>query len=270
MARLIFPPSMNIQAPPNLQSRRAAPAGRSRHQRLGRRLAGDAGPCQSGSAVAAPRRAGTRDQRRRQGAARAAGDLSGLCGRPSHLGRSGLCTPGCCTASTPTAGRGPTIGRRVRSTPLPVEAQHFAARRSGAPAIVPDSLAKIIDRAGAGRTLTEGEIVRLFQARGDEFAAVCAAADALRRDTCGDTVSYVVTRNINYTNICSFKCQFCAFSKGKMSENLRGRPYNLPLDEIAARARRGVAARRHRSLHAGRYPPGFHRPHLSGDLPCGP
>ena len=48
---------------------------------------------------------------------------------------------------------------------------------------------------------------------------------------------YVVTRNINYTNICSFKCQFCAFSKGKMSENLRGRPYDLSLDEIAARAR---------------------------------
>jgi FO synthase len=77
----------------------------------------------------------------------------------------------------------------------------------------------------------------LFQARGDEFAAVCASADALRRGTCGDVVSYVVTRNINYTNICSFKCQFCAFSKGKMSENLRGRPYNLSLEDVARRAR---------------------------------
>ena len=46
-------------------------------------------------------------------------------------------------------------------------------------------------------------------------------------------MSYVVTRNINYTNICYFKCQFCAFSKGKMSENLRGRPYDLSRDEIA-------------------------------------
>jgi FO synthase len=79
--------------------------------------------------------------------------------------------------------------------------------------------------------------VRLFQARGDEFSAVCASSDALRRDISGDVVSYVVTRNINYTNICSFKCQFCAFSKGKMSENLRGRPYNLSLDEISGRAR---------------------------------
>jgi FO synthase len=49
-------------------------------------------------------------------------------------------------------------------------------------------------------------------------------------------ISYVVTRNINYTNICYFKCQFCAFSKGKMSENLRGRPYDLSLDEVARRA----------------------------------
>ena len=45
-------------------------------------------------------------------------------------------------------------------------------------------------------------------------------------------MSYVVTRNINYTNICYFKCQFCAFSKGKLSENLRGRPYDLGLDEV--------------------------------------
>jgi len=121
--------------------------------------------------------------------------------------------------------------------PLPVDAQRFAAQRFGAPTIASNDLSKIIDRAVAGRTLTEGDIVRLFQARGDEYAAVCASADALRHETCGDTVSYVVTRNINYTNICSFKCQFCAFSKGKMSENLRGRPYNLSLNEIAARAR---------------------------------
>ncbi len=119
------------------------------------------------------------------------------------------------------------------TTPLPAEAQPMAA-----PAVASNDLSKIIDRAVAARAaLTEREIVRLFQARGDEFAAVCAAADALRQETCGDTVSYVVTRNINYTNICSFKCQFCAFSKGKMSENLRGRPYNLSLEEIATRTR---------------------------------
>jgi FO synthase len=97
-------------------------------------------------------------------------------------------------------------------------------------------LADIIGRATAGETLCEADIVRLFEARGDEFDQVCAAADELRRRVNGDTVSYVVTRNINYTNICYFRCQFCAFSKGKLSENLRGRPYNLDLDEIVRRS----------------------------------
>jgi FO synthase len=96
-------------------------------------------------------------------------------------------------------------------------------------------LLSILDRATAGETLEEADIVRLFQARGEEFAAVCAAADRLRRRVNGDTVSYVVTRNINYTNICYFRCQFCAFSKGKLSENLRGRPYDLDLAEIRRR-----------------------------------
>jgi FO synthase len=98
-----------------------------------------------------------------------------------------------------------------------------------------EGLAPILDRASAGETLEEEEIVRLFEARGAAFAAVCAAADRLRREVNGDAVSYVVTRNINYTNICYFRCQFCAFSKGKLAENLRGRPYDLSLDEIVRR-----------------------------------
>ena len=84
----------------------------------------------------------------------------------------------------------------------------------------------------------------------------------------GDTVSYVVTRNINYTNICYFRCQFCAFSKGKLSENLRGRPYDLDLDEIRRRGRGSLGARRHRGLPARRHPPGIYRRDLSRDLPC--
>ena len=93
----------------------------------------------------------------------------------------------------------------------------------------------ILERARDGADLTEAEIVRLIRVRGDDFAAVAQAADAVRRDTCGDTVSFVVNRNINYTNICYFKCQFCAFSKGKLSENLRGRPYDLSHEEIQRR-----------------------------------
>jgi FO synthase len=98
-------------------------------------------------------------------------------------------------------------------------------------------LASILERARRGRELGETEIIRLFRARGSDFSAVCAAADEVRQAASGDVVSYVVNRNINYTNICYFKCQFCAFSKGKLSENLRGRPYDLPLDEIAERVR---------------------------------
>ncbi|MGF7162852.1 FO synthase [Rhodoligotrophos appendicifer] len=94
---------------------------------------------------------------------------------------------------------------------------------------------RAISRAEQGAVLDEPELVALFGARGEDFHRVCAAADGLRRAACGDDVTYVVTRNINYTNICSFKCQFCAFSKGKLSENLRGRPYDLGLDEIQRR-----------------------------------
>jgi FO synthase len=83
--------------------------------------------------------------------------------------------------------------------------------------------------------LDEDELVRLLRARGRERERVFAAADALRREVCGDDVSYVVTRNIQYTNVCYFRCGFCAFSKGKLAANLRGAPYLVPHDEIARR-----------------------------------
>jgi len=83
--------------------------------------------------------------------------------------------------------------------------------------------------------LGEEELVRLFRARGRERDRVFAAADRLRREVCGDEVSYVVTRNIQYTNVCYFRCGFCAFSKGKLAANLRGAPYLVPHEEIARR-----------------------------------
>jgi len=84
--------------------------------------------------------------------------------------------------------------------------------------------------------LDEGAIARLFAARGEERERVLATADRLRRETNGDTVSYVVTRNIQYTNVCYFRCGFCAFSKGKLAANLRGPAYLVPHDEIVRRA----------------------------------
>ena len=98
------------------------------------------------------------------------------------------------------------------------------------------SLHTILTKAKGGETLGEDEIVELFRARGKDFHAVCAAADELRERMNGEVVSYVVNRNINYTNICSYRCQFCAFAKGKAAENLRGKPYDLPLEEIQRRS----------------------------------
>jgi FO synthase len=89
---------------------------------------------------------------------------------------------------------------------------------------------------GSHDELGEDEIVRLFRARGEERQRVFAAADALRRRVNGDEVTYVVTRNVQYTNVCYFRCGFCAFSKGKLAANLRGEPYLVPHSEIVRRA----------------------------------
>jgi FO synthase len=102
--------------------------------------------------------------------------------------------------------------------------------------VVDPAIERIIERAQGGARLDEPEIVRLFAARDADYRRVVGAADALRRATSGDVIRYVVNRNINYTNICSYRCTFCAFSKGKTHEALRGAPYDLVLDEIVRRA----------------------------------
>jgi FO synthase len=84
--------------------------------------------------------------------------------------------------------------------------------------------------------LGEDEIARLFRARGAERQRVFVAADGVRREVNGDVVTYVVTRNVQYTNVCYFRCGFCAFSKGKLAANLRGEPYLVPHVEIVRRA----------------------------------
>jgi FO synthase len=100
---------------------------------------------------------------------------------------------------------------------------------------VSKQIAEILERARSGMDLAEPDLVTLFNARGGDFSAVCEAADELRAATVGETVTYVVTRNINYTNICLYKCGFCAFSKGKTHESLRGTPYMVELSEIQRR-----------------------------------
>lgn len=93
----------------------------------------------------------------------------------------------------------------------------------------------IVQRCRDKAQLAEADIARLFSARGEDFSWLVREADALREQVNGERVSYVVNRNINYTNVCYFKCQFCAFSKGKHSAELRGRPYDISGEEIASR-----------------------------------
>ena len=99
-----------------------------------------------------------------------------------------------------------------------------------------DDLDAVLDSAMSGDTLSEREIARLFHARDGEVETIAKAADELRRKMNGDSVRYVVNRNINYTNVCYFGCKFCAFSKGKTQESLRGKPYDLAMEEIVRRA----------------------------------
>ncbi|HEX7957488.1 MAG TPA: 7,8-didemethyl-8-hydroxy-5-deazariboflavin synthase CofG, partial [Pyrinomonadaceae bacterium] len=93
-----------------------------------------------------------------------------------------------------------------------------------------------LDKAERGDELAEDEVALLFTARGAEAERLFAVADALRAATVGDDVTYVVNRNINYTNTCYYRCGFCAFSKGPASLNLRGAPYLLSPEEVAGRA----------------------------------
>ena len=93
----------------------------------------------------------------------------------------------------------------------------------------------LLSDAASGKALSEDDIVRLFQVRGSDVEHVRAAANELRQRVNGDTVTYAVNRNVNYTNLCYFGCKFCAFSKGKKNADLRGEPYDLDLSEIARR-----------------------------------
>jgi FO synthase len=110
-------------------------------------------------------------------------------------------------------------------------AQQATPRRQHA-----NGLDRMLERATRGDRLDQHEIVALFAARDGAVAEICEVADKLRARVSGDVVSYVVNRNINYTNVCQYACAFCAFSKGRGHANLRGTPYDLSLDEVARRA----------------------------------
>jgi FO synthase len=107
---------------------------------------------------------------------------------------------------------------------------------SSSPILRHRTLDRCLADVEAGRAPGAADLVQLLGARGPEAAAVVAAANALRRETCGETVTFVINRNINYTNICTFSCSFCAFSKTSTKAGTRDRPYVLSDEEVGARA----------------------------------
>ncbi len=230
MARLIFPASMNIQAPPNLSPGALTP--------LVQAGINDWGGVSPVTPDHVNPEAPWPHLSFLEQATNAAGKelVERLAIYPSYV----RALPTWVDASFHTA-----VLRRVDADGYPRVDDWSPGQATPVPAMRPSVAASqdtsavdaILAQARRGHRLEEADIVRLFRARGPECEAVLSAADTLRRELNGDVVSYVVTRNINYTNVCTFKCQFCAFAKGKLSENLRGKPYSLPVEEIARRAR---------------------------------
>jgi FO synthase len=122
-----------------------------------------------------------------------------------------------------------------------ISSQWYVGSGAASPTLVPapqranGPVGEVLDGVRSGQDVGFDEIVTLLRARGQEVPAVAAVADELRAEAVGDVVTWVANRNINYTNVCTFKCRFCGFSKGPLSLNLRGTPYLLTLDDIADR-----------------------------------
>lgn len=139
-------------------------------------------------------------------------------------------------AATLAAADAEGFARDDRWSPgLPLSPERAECR--GGPGVHDLEIRRIAEKGASGLLLEENEIAHLFSARGPDVALVCDIADDLRRRVMGDTVTYAVNRNINYTNICNYKCGFCAFSKGNTDEALRGRPYDLDHMEIDRRVK---------------------------------
>ena len=150
-------------------------------------------------------------------------DASGLAREDSWAAGAAIAVPAACG----TPAHHPLSSVTRKSEPVGDGSVAKASRP------IAEALAKVREEV----ELTEDDATALFAARGDDVRAVLRAADDLRRKVSGDVVSYVVTRNVNYTNVCYFRCGFCAFSKGRLAANLRGAPYLVPPEEIVRRCR---------------------------------
>ena len=140
----------------------------------------------------------------------------------------------------------PVVRRSIDARGLPVIEAWRAGAQEAPPAILTSGVTlrsrhieTLIGQARSGDRLDMADIADLFRADGPDIARVTEAADALRREAVGEAITYVVNRNINYTNICLYRCSFCAFSKGG-TRDLRGPAYLLDEAEVGRRAAEAV------------------------------
>jgi FO synthase len=251
VARLLFGPEMSIQAPPNLQPERLAQL-----VRAGINDWGGVSPVTPDHVnPEAPWPHLTQLERDTQSAGRALVERLAL--TPKYAARPELWTDPAMTSRVRRAsdsrgfarpdrwyaGSGAELPTRANAHQGAPHAHQLAARAHASAAVAQSSrITSILRAVQAEHALTESDIVRLFSVEGQELDEVVMAADTLRAQSVGDTVTYVVNRNINYTNICLYHCGFCAFSKGRGAADLRGPAYNLDLNEIARRTVEAAAA----------------------------
>ena len=231
VARLIFAPQMNIQAPPNLN-----PAALEALLAAGINDWGGVSPVTPDHVN--PEAPWPQQERLCRATEAAGGELvARLPIYPRYVGQAQRwlapemrrAVLSRCDAEGYAREDGWVAGAPAESLP-----SHTAVNRASP---LGAELSHVVKRARDGRQLEEHEILRLFEARGREVQAICDHADQLRKEVNGERVTYVVNRNINYTNVCYFHCRFCAFSKGRTARDLRGTPYDLDIEEIARRTR---------------------------------
>ena len=160
-------------------------------------------------------------------------------GRPAHLDRHR-------PDARPTGARTSTT-----STATGIRSAREAGAHQRAGALRPRCRRGPARRRADPAGLSDAHALTLLHADGAELDAIAALADGLRRDAVGDEVTYVVNRNINFTNVCYTGCRFCAFAQRRTDADA----YTLSLDEVGQRAEEAWSARRDRGVHAGRHPP---------------
>ena len=239
-ARLVLPPDIHVQAPPNL-SDDLGPLLRRRHRRLGRCLAGHGRPREPRAGLAGARHPARGHRGGRPHAGAPPDHLPHLRPRPGRWLDPALHFPVLDASDAEGLARDGSWCSGGEEPPPPLLDQTSPPRAAaGAVSTGGGAVAEVLAGVALGQEVGEAEIVTLFSARGPEVRLVAEVADDLRRRIAGDDVTFVRNRNINYTNVCTFKCRFCAFSKGPLSLNLRGAPYLLELDEITRRVAEAV------------------------------